>query len=236
MTIAEKFNRKIGLEIEVSEDNYYATKPALFWHKGVDGSVLRCGREYKFLQPLQNVNFIKAVDMLCQHFNENTSKIKFRNVNAGFHIHIDYKDKFDKALKFADLAYCLEDWMFNTVNKERQQNSYCIRLGEPPSEYYNKLLSQYTTRHQALCNMRRKWIHVASMAKHGSVEIRLHHSTNDKMEILTWCEFWTSLAELSDNSDNFVIPEDKEQLLQMMNLTEPTYNRFSQSLKKWDNA
>ena len=81
-------------------------------------------------------------------------------------------------------------------------------------------------------SMPRYWIHYSSMMTKGSIEIRLHHSTNNLSEILTWCEFWVTLANMSDNSESVPLKTDRQELLDSMNLSEETYNRFNKSLKK----
>lgn len=232
MTSAERLCRRIGIEMEVSEPDLNNRQPQFFWHKGADTSVRGCGREYRFSRPLESQEAFDAITSLCNHF-DNEKTFRFQRVNAGFHLHIDYTNKIEEALRFVDLAYSLQDWMYRTVSLERTGNHYCMPLSEVPSKSYHNMREKGYTAIQSF-SMPRRWIHYASMINKHSIEIRLHHSTNNLSEILTWCEFWVTLANMSDNSESVPLKTDRQELLDSMNLSEETYNRFNKSLKKKD--
>lgn len=110
------------------------------------------------------------------------------NKTCGFHVHVSNK-RFDnpKILKKLVYTWCaVEDVFFSTQPQSRLGNRYCKRkmrdfiAGEDIPKEKHQLLN-YTRgidRYYAL--------NLASMARHKTVEIRLHSGTVNKTKILNW--------------------------------------------------
>ena len=244
--------RYVGIELEICEKWHTYDKPSKghYWYKKYDGSVSSddfggYGAEFVFDKPLIGKDVVESVTNICHWFKArqySSSLMVKRNtyamipehyfmtatdVNAGFHLHLDYRGVSDAAaLNFADVAYTIQPNIIKTVHRSRQDNGYCVLYDNYPSHDYI-----YNNRCWEDCS-RYNWINITNLRhrEERTIEIRLHEGTTDKDKILTWCEFWTVLANLCDNNrvtPEFVRSVGFKGLLERMKLSPKTRERFA---------
>lgn len=238
-------DRFVGLELEVSE-RYWASdvmpRKTNVWKKKEDGSVHSYGVEYVFDGKRKGNEAVDAVNRICDFFHREQGFIRTRDVNNGFHIHLDYSDKsVTAAITLCEVAHSIAPWMFNTVESSRDDNGYCERYAETPKQLLADSIYRFGyDKYAAEKFSRYKWIHPVQMQQYlkQTVEIRLHHGTGDRDEILTWAEWWTTLANCVDKGK--ILPcesrADYSKLLDAMTVSEKTYNRFLKSLESLGDA
>lgn len=202
--------RNIGIELECSGEFRYSTTD--YWQRGYDGSVSGHGIEFRFSRPYCGQNVIDAVNEITLLMNEN--KLKVHGVNAGFHLHLDYRNiGVDKAYNLVKNADSIYKFISTKVGKSRLVNSYCYR---PADQYYY--------------NSRYRWIHTGNMYDGGkkTVEVRLHNGTRSANKILTWCEFWSEFSLKSDAGGISQIRGVREynNMVRSLNISSNTRNRF----------
>jgi hypothetical protein len=206
--------RNIGIELECSgESRYTRYSTTDYWQRGYDGSVYGHGIEFRFSRPYCGQNVIDAVNEITLLMNEN--KLKVHGVNAGFHLHLDYRMvEADKAYNLIRNADSIYDFISTKVGKSRLANSYCYRP-DGQSGYYNG---------------RYRWIHTGNMYNEGkkTVEVRLHNGTRSASKILTWCEFWSEFSLQSDAGNISQIRGVREynNMVRSLNISSNTRNRF----------
>lgn len=229
------FNRHIGIEIEVAEREEVSDNPnPSFWEKDYDGSVgihpslteeddeyyEDGGREFKFVKPLKGNDVVLAVDDLARYFAQKGDFCEVEEVDAGYHLHIDYSEKRAKGYEFAEVVNSLYDWMKNIVSHERHNNHYC--------RYFDTLKDAEDNRYS--------WVNITGLLENrrGTVEIRLHQSTKDADEILTWAEFFSELADCCDymNLKPAKSKKDMVDIFNRMDISERTRERFAKALEK----
>lgn len=244
--------RYVGIELEVCErwqNDDYPPKHQ-YWQKKFDGSVYShdfggSGREFVFLKPMRGNDVIDAVSNICHWLNlhrkdRNVAKcrpysmipqhyyVTTEDCGAGFHLHLDYRGMSDSVvLNFADVAHLIFDNVLRTVDESRKDNRYCLGYDTLPSvmyrNWYSNSLPAFDRYHA---------INVSNIEPNSSkstVEIRLHEGTMDRDKILTWVEFWATLANLCDNNrvtPKFVREKGFKGLLNRMKLSHKTRERF----------
>lgn len=240
-----RINRRVGIELEVAESYHSEEMPPKpkYWNKKGDGSVYGIGAEFVFQKPLSGKDVVDAVSNICfwfKHRTESSPKpyktiprrscwFRTEDVNNGFHLHLDYNGVSDeKALNLLDCSHLIYQNIIKTVAESRKRNSYCEEYDRLPSQEIPLLGNR---RHFGRIT-RYKFINAVNLQyAHGkrTIEIRLHEGTGDKDKILTWTEFWVTLANLCDNgrvTRNFVLAGGFAGLLNRMNLSDKTRERF----------
>lgn len=230
-------------------------KKSQYWQKKCDGSVGGSyghygeGVEYVFSKPMRGREVVDAVSNICSYFHylENLGALYSTAVNNGFHLHLDYRNKPTiLGINLCETAHVLYREIVRTVAEWRTRVRYCVQYSttpldtyqyykntlysEPPA-YMRNLEERAKSRQVAIRFPKYMWISPMNLGCHDTVEIRLHHGTSDRDEILTWAEFWSEFANLSD-SGKFTVDMAKKDglagLLRRMTISDKTRERFTQ--------
>lgn len=230
-------DRLVGIEIECCEEDKNDELPkGVFWDKTEDESVEYFGAEYKFDRPLSGNNVITAVNQLVEHMENMGARVS--DVDAGFHLHINFGGKTQKhGIDFVDSVGPLYQYLLPKIKEERHKNTYCREYSIPvngvwtyhkPSECMKHSWPNFPGDNATMWD-RYYWIHPRNMA-YGkkTVEVRLHHSTKNAEEILTWTELWVQLANLFDRGEFPVVDsvQSFNQLLSGLCVSDATKERF----------
>lgn len=233
-------NRLVGVEMECSESSYNENMPkGKYWHKGTDGSVVTYGREFRFRKPMRGNDAVKAVSNLCDYLQSDT--IRTDGVRAGFHLHLNFKENaYEQAVNFLLVALDIAPFIFRLVHPTRVNNSYCCDY----DNYQKRDLAEIACRHyrwrnnaryHLTCQSKWLWMSALNLSYYGSIECRLHEATKSYHKIMTWIEFWSTLANLTDS---FKIKPNKDMsskdyyksVLDRMTISDKTLERFSSCL------
>lgn len=103
------------------------------------------------------------------------------NKTCGLHVHLDARNKTDEQLSrlFNNLVRS-QDLFFSLANKTRRNNIYCQKNSYKPNTKFTDTLIQTEQRRMA--------INAQAFLKHRTIEIRLHHGSNNAKEIIGWAE------------------------------------------------
>ena len=107
------------------------------------------------------------------------------NESCGLHVHFDMRNS-DPRVMYNRL-YKTQDILMKMVEKKRRNHTYC----RPSMESYDEQVSR---------SEKYTHINVATLRKHGTIEVRLHQGTCDYDEISNWVD---TLHAIIDNK-NFV--------------------------------
>ena len=116
-------------------------------------------------------------------FMESGQRIEIGD-NCGFHLHMSLENFNDSQCRAVYAAYVVtEDYWFNKVGRNRQENNYCYRLPERIFEDIRATSHYYDF---AEMQDRYAWINAAAYCRHRTLENRLHHATWDFAEVKAW--------------------------------------------------
>jgi len=105
---------------------------------------------------------------------------------CGYHLHIDMRQENNDSLFAAAYAYRITERMWaRFVSARRCSDSYChpIRWSCADLIGYGSTFSQFA---RTACRGRYEWVNIAAYNYHSTFEIRLHHGTCNKHEIINW--------------------------------------------------
>lgn len=243
--------RKVGIELEVAESERTRAMPPKdkYWLKKGDGSISGIGAEFVFKEPLAGNDVVDAVNNICFWFKHRTPKnpkpypkkdwpaagirncwFRTEHVNNGFHLHIDYNGVDDEqTMNFLDCGHFLYENIIKTVDRSRRGNGYCLPYDRLPSQ----MIRLYGNGSRNFLSVSRyMFLNPTNLYNRDgkrTIEVRLHEGTGDKDKILTWTEFWVTLANLCDNkriTPKFIHDVGFAGVLDRMTLSEKTKERF----------
>lgn len=156
--------------------------------------------------PTVNNEFYKLMTAIDEYL----VKYEFTADNScGLHIHIgEPHNKKDKILskaknrhKILMLYNIYRDQLFSLVKPERSKNNFCFNKNatlqvelllkkamDSPEDYYNRYIRG-----------RYNFINMQSYSAHKTIEIRLHHGTVNRMEIMNWVDLNTIMFDYAVN-------------------------------------
>lgn len=108
--------------------------------------------------------------------------------NCGFHVHMDVSGCNSRQLFIAAMAFVVtEDFWFERVRDNRQNNNYCYRW---QNGIFNDLFenSRMGAHFGDFANYqdRYAWFNLSAFGRHGTLENRLHHATWEFTEVRDW--------------------------------------------------
>ena len=118
------------------------------------------------------------------------------DTSCGFHLHLDFNTwSYDGLRRFITLAAPFYSKISRLVHSSRIRatGGYCA--SRSISEFTSDLNN--ATDIDSLARVQRNryhWMNLASLGRHRSIEIRVHHGTIRSDEVLTWADFWTKLV------------------------------------------
>jgi hypothetical protein len=175
--LSDTFNRIrttrfYGVEIECC--NSYSHEADSIWSIEPE----HCGLEY--VSPLLQGD--AGLDCIKKLYNDIKPKV---NDYCGLHVHIDVRDLTDNQRLMLIKAFKSSKKLFyDKVDSSRHTNTYCRRdIPDVCSD------DTYTTYMRRVTNDRYCWVNLCSIRKHGSIEIRLHHATDNPQVVIDWVIF-----------------------------------------------
>lgn len=164
-----------------------------------------CGIEIK-TRPLSYAKMqevLPRLEAVCVEFQAGVNK------STGYHIHASNKSFFNtKKMRHILLTWlAVEDVLFATQPESRLNNRYCQRrlldlvkkngLPELPPEEEKDRLVDYLARED-----RYYALNISSMARHGTLEVRMHSGTTDAKKIMNWITLMRAIYEYATGSWN----------------------------------
>lgn len=168
--------RTFGVELESDEcDGWRDWIGHTVFKSKTDGSIR--GRE--FVSPiLESDAGLHAIDEFCDHA---TGKVAVDS-RCGFHVHLGLADCSLSAQKSLALAYHYAYDFWNSCICESRHNT---RYAKDHKSYYNRK-DTINTEPNRLTSDRYVWVNWRALNKFGTVEIRSHEPTFDKLAINNW--------------------------------------------------
>lgn len=169
--------RYFGLELETdcggASDNYA-------FDAKEDGSI--DGMEYVSHKLRGDAGLKEAKDFMASGDGIEVSD------SCGFHLHIDMTDLSDDERYIVFAAYiATEDWWLSKVDDSRDNNSYCMKIGERAMlDVFAAHASCRDFREFAGYRDRYFWMNIAAYRKHSTFENRLHHGTWSYRDVERW--------------------------------------------------
>jgi hypothetical protein len=185
--------RRFGIELEVSDapDYHDLAGQTVFGSKS-DGSVHGDGLE--FVSPiLQGDAGLAAVENLCA-FAESRGWDCDRS--CGYHLHIDVSDLEPGQRKRVYYAYRLTEALwYKFVSPRRASNSYCLALAARPDQIRGMGWRECIENANDTVE-RYGWCNIVAYDTHKTIEIRLHHGTIGKDEVVAWIKAHLRFVEI----------------------------------------
>lgn len=193
---------KLGIELEtlVDYDNEERISTAItgqglpFIWEG-DGSIETgnediLDREFKGSKPMSYTELKQYTRKLLTILNDNEVSV---NSSCGFHLHVSNKRFFNERVmnRIIYTWSAIEDFLLATQPRSRLNNSYCKRyLLEYITHEKNgrKLLKGKQNLITQLQGERYRTLNLTSLAKHGTIEIRLHAGTTQYKKVIAWVD------------------------------------------------
>lgn len=176
----------VGVELEFS----YApsTLGRMFWMWHSDGSIRGSLPGELVLRAPQNP---RGFDLAMREFQEEVAIHVEVNDSCGVHVHVDVCDLTFEELRRVLLLYStLERTLYKYCGGNRDQNNFCIPLGECGERldwFRNNLTIDRSLRYCGL--------NLASVRKFGSLEFRMHPGSTDPKRIGEWAGICTRIKD-----------------------------------------
>lgn len=169
------------------------------------------------------------------------------NKSCGYHLHMSNKRFFNKLNieRIVKTWLAVEDILYATQPAERQNSTYCKRkLYEYASVNHVKLPQGKSRLVNELARYDRYYsLNLASLYKHGTIEIRLHQGTTDKEQVIQWVKLMRHIFDyaLDKGYDSKKVDElFKEEISdakiqhawELLGLPEPLANYFTKRIRK----
>lgn len=243
MTMGEDFLPpvKIGVELEVLDGRRSGgliSMSSLHWTVGGDGSLSSYseGAEYKFTKPLYGNQAIKSVTALCRAMARSNARA---DSSCGFHLHLDFNNwSYDGLRRFITIAAPFYEKVSGIVHESRVRSGGGYCAARSPSEFASDLSNARDL--QSLSQLQRTryyWMNLASLGRHKSIEIRMHHGTIRSDEVLTWADFWTKLVFYSAKRKGAVPARISSSyinsVIDSLGLHPLTQDRFRRNSRTW---
>lgn len=177
----------VGVEIEVEGVNLPNVRTD-DWVTVPDGS-LRDGLEYIFNGPKPIERVPELLDNLNKSFAKSKLSFSFR---TSVHVHLNCLGLNEDQVKAVIFAYLLlEPVLLRQTKPVRHANRFCLGLHN--AEGLVELLREFfaSPSFRPICALpepvvRYASLGVASLRKHGTLEVRCMHGTNNPKELLPW--------------------------------------------------
>ncbi len=216
-------NRMFGLELEVvdlSKVAYYRHL-SKHWKCIGDGSVTGTKNAGEFVSiKLRGDAGLIAVNRICDYFIKTGIHV---NKTCGYHLHVDVND-LDKNALYNVVKFAKEnETVFRgLVPGKRRSNSYCAKMpfplpdvadldnmdredlfhhlikGKVPASSEKKRFIKDVKRSASIMT-RYIWFNLCSVYYRNTIEIRLHHGTVNRMEIINWVKLWVAIIDAAKN-------------------------------------
>lgn len=187
-----KLKNYIGVELEFNYGDVYGEKQiggalkaagvAKYVHVGTDAS---CGYEVRVL--LEETNFVepltKILDVLVG--------MGFQaNEKCGTHVHLDMRNR-DVKQAYSNF-FKTQSFMQSLLKKHRIGNTYSKSNVESTFDEHNSI------------GERRYGINTNAFKEHGTLEIRMHHGTLNKDELIPWINLLIKIANHKENANKMI--------------------------------
>lgn len=169
------------------------------------------------------------------------------NESCGFHLHTSNKHFFQKTYldKVMFFWSSIEDVLFSTQPQTRYNNHYCQR------KLKDYLLHSFENIPVEKCKLieyagyhdRYMALNIASLARHGTIEVRLHNGTLNSDKIIQWIKLITAIYEYALTRYNKVevdelfrttISEEKiSKVFKLLNLKDDTIVHFMSRIDRF---
>lgn len=174
-------NRRVGFELELfsTVDSEELTYRNFFWGDTVeDGSIESESYEGQAIEVRSKPIIVKEMPILVETIHRDFIK-KYKcgaNASCGFHVHLDMtKSTRTQRLNIQKWWVAYEDAFRSLVPRWRRHSYWCQSVAAQVDEDYG--WDQWD---------RDSTLNIWAFDDHGTFEIRLHHGTVDKKEIISW--------------------------------------------------
>lgn len=191
--VKNKHKGEFGLEIETESAREYEIPLFAFWDAKGDGSLRNFGIEYVLKQPLF---FNKDIKDALEEFKEKTKHINFikDSITTSVHVHINMLNETLLTLGNFLVAYSLvENLLVRYCGSNRLSNGFSLPICDAEENYL-------FMKDMLDCIKNKEWqgliinpeaskyagLNLSSLARFGSLEIRLFKGTTDIDEIYNW--------------------------------------------------
>lgn len=195
-----------GVELETSVCERFNNDNLEYFHCKHDGSI--DGREYVSAGKMCGDDGINAIESFLIKADRAGFKV---NKKCGYHLHLDSENFSGDELSRIIHAYLnhAQEWR-SLVSESRRENSFCKAINPPIDLTYIMENGAIVKDKQHLAGQsgyldRYKWLNIAAMRSHGTIEIRLHSGTLDRDKVVNWIKahlaFWEYYRR--EEVDNF---------------------------------
>jgi len=195
--------RKLGLNVL---NDWYRDDRHNYWSVHEDGSEIELGS--RILQGKEGFDELKYV---MDHF---TKQGCYVTSSDGLHIHHDapdYLDNQDAIIKLVDSWNDNRDAIYRMVNPDRWQRYACSAWEDSAVQRLKK--------GDGPGNFGRYDLNIRSLAKYGTIEIRLHEGTLDYSEAEAWIKFGQMfLNSVAKRKFRIPIDENSKMLLRRVKM------------------
>lgn len=136
---------------------------------------------------------LETIRELCQYAKEHKWAV---NARAGFHLHVGLAGEEYEAVGAVALGYLrtYEMWA-SFVAPSRSRCRYCVRNAVTPRQLLAKAKPNEMIYLLTTANDRRVWCNWHSYNQRATIEIRIHHATNDQEKITNWIKAHTRFVD-----------------------------------------
>jgi len=237
---------RFGLEFEAyrPEDSRMKMKGVNF---GTDDSIEPPHNKEGFecrTSPLKFKDIHNLVIKLMEYLEKKKCGV---NKSCGFHMHTSHPKFFDATYikKLLMFWISIEDVIVSTQPRSRFNNTYCKRTLFQYIQDYDKEIP--AAKDSLIREMRNKdrysALNIASLEKHGTIEVRIHAGTIDPVKIINWMIFIKSIFDYVMNKyDPKVVKKlfDKEisdkkivEVFKLLELPEEVINFYLSRINKF---
>jgi len=195
-----------GIELETSNCSRFTGDNSHPFSAKHDGSI--DGLEYVSCGKMRGNAGLSAVENFLGDANREGFEV---NGKCGFHLHLDTEE-----FSGAQLASVIEAYLTHAntwrsfVSRSRRSNSFCGAV-DPPCDLSRIMCGDkvstdkdHVKAQSGYCD-RYKWMNVASLRSHNTIEIRLHSGTLDSDKVCNWIKahlaFWIYYRDQSPTGE-----------------------------------
>lgn len=183
----------LGLELEVICRNSDKLGLSDSWYQKYDGSLSCYGTEIVLVKPQTYNGLIKSVSRLSKRFEREHA---VANESCGYHIHLNTKFKSKSQIKrFISLCIQTQYSVFSLCKPSRAESVYCQQLHDDVNHLY-------------VHGRKYNWLNTQGIKTRHTIEIRQHHGTTDKEEIIRWVELWSKVFTYVTNTTSEIDCDD----------------------------
>lgn len=204
----------MGLEIEL--ENHREVPPSTVsrhWNAILDNSLRNSGIEFVNNAPKRGSTLLNAIHTLFDFIGTQDYRLSHR---CSLHCHIDFRGADEDTLKkFFILYMLLEPALYTVSSKDRYHNIYCPGLSHTTEVIQQAAIGFYEGK---IVQLARGWCKYTGINLHrlsdlGTVEIRTHHGSLDRDDVINWTRIlnymYTAAVEFDEDALNKVSAPDE---------------------------